>query len=135
MARLSERSLTSWAFDRPLDRNPFARPHGPVGRVAGWVMAMTNRAQQREPAELLAVRPGERVIEIGYGPGLLVARLAADGAGMVAGVDPSVEMHRLARRRIRAARAAVDLRIGTAAETGFPDGAFDAAVAVNNVAI
>ena len=66
---MSEQSLTSWAFDRPLDGNPFARPHGPVGRLAGLIMAMTNRAQQRETAELLAVRPGERVIEIGTGRG------------------------------------------------------------------
>ncbi|HZB30549.1 MAG TPA: class I SAM-dependent methyltransferase, partial [Streptosporangiaceae bacterium] len=57
--------------------------------------------------------------------------------GSVCGVDPSPDMRDLAMRRNRRAAAAgrLDLRVGTAAATGFPDAAFDHVVTVNTVAI
>jgi ubiquinone/menaquinone biosynthesis C-methylase UbiE len=121
--------------DRPVTSS-FARPRGLRGRLAGWFMVWTNK--QREVAALLGVRPGDRVLEVGYGGGALV-RLLADrvGDGTVCGVDPSADMRDLAIRRNRRAAAAgrLDLRVGTAAATGFPDGAFDHVVTVNTVAI
>ena len=66
---MSEQPRTSWAFDKPVDGNPFARPRGLAGRLAGLVMAMTNHGEQLQAAELLAIKPGERVIEIGTGRG------------------------------------------------------------------
>lgn len=99
-------------------------------------MRWTNR--QWEVARLLAARPGDHVLEIGYGPGALVELLAGRiGDGRVCGVDPSTEMRDLAtvhnRVAVRAGR--VDLRLGTAAATGFPDAVFDHVVSVNNVAL
>jgi len=59
-------------------------------------------AQQRETtlAEL-ALRPGERVLDVGCGPGLLAesAAAAVGAAGAVCGVDLSPPMVALARRR------------------------------------
>jgi SAM-dependent methyltransferase len=125
----------SWALDRAVT-SPFAHPRGLSGRLAGWFMLLTNK--QREVADLVGVRSGERVLEVGYGGGGLV-RLLADriGDGVVCGVDPSPDMRDLAARRLRRAVRAgrVELRVGSAAETGYPDASFDHVVTVNTVAL
>jgi ubiquinone/menaquinone biosynthesis C-methylase UbiE len=125
----------SWAFDRPI-RSPFALPRGLLGRLAGRIMFHTN--DQREVLELLDVKRGDRVLEVGYGPGRLI-RLLADRseAAAICGVDPSLDMQRDAARRSRRAIAAgrVELRLGTAAATGLADASFDRIVSVHNVAL
>jgi ubiquinone/menaquinone biosynthesis C-methylase UbiE len=67
--------------------------------------------------ELLAIQPNDRVLEIGFGPGLAIAQAAelAHG-GKVVGVDHSEVMVRQASRRNRAAIAAgrVELHLGSA---------------------
>ncbi len=79
---------------------------------------------------LLAVRAGETVLEIGYGPGLSLVSLAraAGHAGHVVGIDISSGMRDVAAERI--ARAGlderVDLHVGDASGLPFPDESFDA---------
>jgi SAM-dependent methyltransferase len=122
--------------------DPFGLPRGLLGRLAGHVMAAGNQAHQQEVLDLLGVRDGDRVLEVGYGPGLLVELLLkTTGASLVAGVDPSLEMRDMARARARSALGQgarledrVDLRVGTAESTGFPDASFDRVAAVNSVA-
>ncbi|MDA2806536.1 class I SAM-dependent methyltransferase [Nocardiopsis suaedae] len=128
--------ITPWTADRPV-RSPFARPYGLSGRIAGRVMLWTERAGKRHLLDLLDVRPGERVLEVGYGPGALVRALTGTRAERICGVDPSPEMRRQAVKRNRASVGAgrVDLRQGTAGDTGFRDAAFDCVVSVNNVAL
>ena len=57
--------------------------------------------QRRVIREVLAAQPGERILDIGSGPGLLALELAAavgpDGA--VSGLDPSDAMLAIAARR------------------------------------
>jgi SAM-dependent methyltransferase len=127
-------STTPWTSGEP-DRSPFAMPSGLPGRIAGRVMLWQN--SQREVAGLLDVRPGARVLEIGYGPGGLVRLLRRTGAERICGVDPSPVMRAQASRPHRAQIAAgrIDLRLGTAQETGFGDAEFDRVVSVNNIAI
>lgn len=93
-------------------------------------------APNRAVADALDVRPTDRILEIGFGPGVLVdllSRRASDG--LVAGVDPSAEMLRQARLRnagpIRSGH--VDLRVGAVPGLPFADGTFTKAVAVNVV--
>src|SRR5262249_47837810 len=96
-------------------RNPFVRPEGFLGHLAGWVMGRDDRPH-REIADLFAPRPQATVCEIGFGPGQLVAVLAAaDASLLLCGVDPSSVMLAQARKRLstvesEAARTA-DLRI------------------------
>lgn len=86
-------------------------------------------AQREEVVALLAPRPGERVLDVGSGPGYLIASIAdAVGAGgEVHGLDVSAPMNALARTR-NASRPQVHIDEGNATALPHPDGYFDAAV-------
>jgi ubiquinone/menaquinone biosynthesis C-methylase UbiE len=114
----------------------FSHPTGVVGRLVGLVMATrpSNRERNRRTIELLQIRDGERVLEIGFGPGLAIemaARLARNGK--VVGVDHSEIMVRQASHRNGAAIATgrVQLHLASAAALpGFTE-SFDKVMATN----
>lgn len=125
----------SWAVDRPVN-SPFAMPRGRLGRLAGRFMLWTNK--QDEVLGVLDIRPGEQVLEVGYGPGALIRLLAErTEAAVVHGVDPSPAMRDVAadvnRTAIHSGR--VELGLGSADRTGLPDDGVDHVVSVNTVAI
>lgn len=116
----------------------FHRPHGIGGRAAAWMMAhrSSNRERSLWAVGLLDVQPGERVLELGFGPGVAIGELARQaGDGLVAGVDHSELMVRQAGRRnagaVRAGQA--DLRLGSIEEVPDFGTAFDAILAVNTL--
>jgi ubiquinone/menaquinone biosynthesis C-methylase UbiE len=82
--------------------------------------------QRRATLEALELRPGERVIDIGCGPGYLAAEMAAavGSDGFVRGVDPSPHMLAIAARR----GASVELAQGDALSLPADEASFDAAV-------
>jgi SAM-dependent methyltransferase len=117
--------------------NSFAAlPAGLLGTVGGQLMRLVNRAQQHEVTRLLGPLDGLDVLEVGHGPGVLLGVLART-ARHVIGVDPSLEMRRLAVRAHAGAIAAgrLEVRAGDAGATGLPDASVDLVVSVNNVAI
>ena len=83
-------------------------------------------AQRRAVRSALALEPGERVLDIGSGPGFLAAEMAEEVGpdGAVSGVDASETMLAMARRRA----APVEYVAGDALALPFPDEHFDAAV-------
>ncbi|WP_410671891.1 class I SAM-dependent methyltransferase [Amycolatopsis sp. cmx-4-68] len=116
----------------------FHRPTGAAGHLAGWIMGhrSSNVARNRWAAGLLDVQPADRVLELGCGPGVALAALAARASrGTVVGVDHSPVMIRQARRRNRAAVRAGRVRLVHAPVEHLPagEGPFDAALAVNTV--
>lgn len=81
----------------------------------------------RELVELADPRPGERVLDVACGTGI-VARLAAPrvgGAGTVTGVDVNAEMLAFAREVCADVRPAITWKQASAHDTGLPEGAFD----------
>jgi len=56
----------------------FGKPSGFLGVLAGIIMLVrpSNRLRNLRTLELLDVRPEDRVLEVGFGPGLAVARAA-----------------------------------------------------------
>jgi ubiquinone/menaquinone biosynthesis C-methylase UbiE len=119
----------------------FVHPRGAAGNVAGWEMAHrpSNRQRNSWVVSLLGVRPADRVLEIGFGPGLAVAALASRVAppGHVYGIDHSDVMLRQATKRNAAAIRAGRVTLTRASVEGLPpalDGPFDAIFAVNSFA-
>lgn len=113
-------------------------PTGPAGRVVGWVFAhrSSNVRRNRWAVDLLAVEPTDRVLELGCGPGVALAALAARAThGLVVGVDHSRVMIDHARRRNAAAvrEGRVRLIHAPVEHLHLAAGPFDAALAVNNV--
>mmetsp|Transcript_17605 Transcript_17605/g.59160 ORF Transcript_17605/g.59160 Transcript_17605/m.59160 type:complete len:311 (+) Transcript_17605:36-968(+) len=91
------------------------------------------RAQRAAMIAMLRPETGERILDVGCGPGYLVAQLAAavGPEGRVEGVDPSEAMVRMARARATAeaaASSAVHVGPGEAGALPYPDATFDAVV-------
>ncbi|MGW1680584.1 class I SAM-dependent methyltransferase [Saccharopolyspora sp. NPDC002376] len=107
-------------------------PSGLGGWFAGRIMLWLN--DQQDVVDLLDVRSGEEVLEVGHGPGGLIRRLQRTPAKRICGVDPSRQMCDLVERRHRA-DGRIEVRRGTADQTGYREAEFDCAVSVNNVAI
>jgi ubiquinone/menaquinone biosynthesis C-methylase UbiE len=107
-----------------------------LGRLGGIIMARMNRSMARRAIDLLGVEPGDRVLEIGFAPGVAIGLLATDGAaGWIAGIDPSVEMVEQARARNADAIAGgrVDLRRGSVEQVPFESSTFNRALAINSM--
>src|SRR5690606_2440298 len=107
-----------------------------VGQVVGWTMALENRERIYWAISLLDVRPNDHVLEIGFGPGVGVERLAAQAKeGLVAGVDISDVMVRQASRRNAAAvkSGRVELQEGVAEKLSYDDQRFDKVLAINSL--
>ena len=87
--------------------------------------------QRMRTLEVLSPRTGERIIEVGCGPGLLVHDLATEvGAeGRVVGVDTSLPMLQLAERRC-ADLPQVELVEGDATNLAADDATFDAVACI-----
>ena len=83
--------------------------------------------------EQAAIRPGEHVLEIGFGGGGLIAMLLDAGAGRVTGVDVSEPMVERARRRFRAQGDKVVLHLASAESLPLADSSVDAALSLNSL--
>jgi SAM-dependent methyltransferase len=96
----------------------------------------SNRKRNVWAVGLLGVEPTDRVLEIGFGPGIAIRELSRRAShGLVCGVDQSEIMVRQATRRnmdaVRAGR--VELRCGSAEHLPAFKEPFDKVLAVNNM--
>lgn len=110
------------------------RPAGWVGEIVARVMAWDTRAANATALDLLPVAPGDALLEIGCGHGETLAKLARRASGgVVAGIDPSDVMVRLAARRLRReiGLGRAEVRQAEAARLPYPDARFDAVLAVH----
>ena len=117
-------------------RRQFARPSGVLGWLVGHLLALKNRGRSDWVRSLLNVRPGDHVLEIGFGPGVDILRASeAVEHGFVAGIDPSREMVRQASRRNAVAVEAglVELLCASAERIPYPANSFDKVFAINSL--
>jgi ubiquinone/menaquinone biosynthesis C-methylase UbiE len=84
-------------------------------------------ALHRGTVELAGIRPGERILDVGCGPGrlALVAATTAGPRSEVCGIDPAPEMVELARRRAARARVPARFEVGVIEALPFADEHFD----------
>jgi ubiquinone/menaquinone biosynthesis C-methylase UbiE len=116
----------------------FGRPQGVLGKVGGFIMARTNEAYGAWATDLLEVGPDDTVLEVGFGPGVIVERLAKLASrGHVSGIDPSREMVQQARARnsIAIQNGRVDLRRGSVDSLPFDDNSFEKVLAINSMQV
>ncbi len=117
---------------RVLEDN-FRRPTGSAGRLVGHLMAVQHRTLTVWTIGQMAVRPTDRVLDVGCGGGMAL-KLLADRArdGLVTGLDYSREMVDQAARRNAAAvrRGTVEVRHGDAMALPYDDGSFDQVCAI-----
>jgi len=90
-----------WRLAHYLNRQASC-PQGAFGRLLGVIWTLENRRVNRVALELLDIQKGDRVLEVGCGPGWAVREAAAKAShGHVTGLDISTTMVRAARRRNR----------------------------------
>lgn len=85
-------------------------------------------AQREVVLQALGLHPGERVLDVGSGPGFLAAdmAMAVGDSGQVRGIDISEGMIAISQRRCNNLTH-VDFQIGTATRLPFQDSGFDVA--------
>jgi ubiquinone/menaquinone biosynthesis C-methylase UbiE len=106
---------------------------GLFGLVAGMAMAVRRGRLARAVADLAGVGPGDRVVDVGCGPGTFLREAARRGAEAT-GIEPAPQMRRLARRLTRRRlRASVTVLDGTAERIPLEDGVATVAWAVSSV--
>src|SRR3979411_693897 len=113
---------------RPLFEQ-FARPSGWLGRIAGSLMAK-GADDDRWLVDLLDVQPEDRVLEVGFGPGvaieLMAARASREPVCGVARQPPT--------RNWQASQAGrIQLRQGTVSALPFPDASFTKALTLHSI--
>jgi SAM-dependent methyltransferase len=103
---------------------------GVFGLLAGLTMAFGRGRSARLIADVTGVGPGDRVVDVGCGPGRFLREAGERGAEAV-GVEPSGQMRRLAAWRTPASlRERVRVVDGTAERVPLDDGSATVAWAV-----
>jgi len=116
----------------------FGRPKGMLGKLGGIILARTKHEFTAWFIELLDIQPHDKVLEVGFGPGVSIERLATLASeGYVAGADASAVMVKQATARNAEAikDGRVDLRHGSVECLPFDDDAFDKACAINSMQV
>jgi arsenite methyltransferase len=111
------------------------QPEGRLGRAVMRLLNRANRGENREAVDALALRRGDRVLDLGFGGGVGLVTLLRTPASLVVGVERSRDQLAVARRRFASELAAGRLALaeGSAAALPYPDASFDAVLTVNTL--
>ena len=109
------------------------RPSGRIAGLVAWLLNRVNAPMNQRTLALLDVRPDDRVLEVGFGGGSLLASIAALATrGTVTGVDFSPEIVERAVRRF-GSQGHIEVRCADASALPYPDGRFTKACTVNTI--
>ena len=113
-------------------RSQLAGPRGRLARPMAHLLNRANSADYAVAVRRLPLYAGDEVLELGFGGGVGVAALLAQGA-RVTGVEPSLEMRARAYRKHAWALAEGRLVIAAGRAEALPDGPFAHAISMNTV--
>ena len=125
-------------FDMKILDAAFARPQGLLGRLGGTIMARSSGLRNEWIISLLDVQRDNRILEVGFGPGVVIQSLATKAQeGFIAGIDASPLMvqqaSKLNAQTIRNGR--LHLQQGSALALPYEDASFSTALTINSVQI
>ena len=114
----------------------FQNPQGFLGHIAGWIMAYrpSNQSRNQWTLDLLNLQACDRVLEIGYGPGMAIAQ-AAKIVDKIIGIDVSRVMLKQAHKnnKVGISQGRVQLLQGSIEQFPSSLGTFDQIFSVNVV--
>lgn len=120
-----------------ISADQLAKPNRLFGRFLGAIWNRRNQALNDYVFDLLDLKPADRVLEIGFGGGYLLQRMASViTTGILAGVDHSPALLKYVKDRIsagRSERGKIDLRCAPAESLPYPDYQFTAVCSVNSI--
>lgn len=127
--------LSNWRDTANLSQ---ARAREHAARLEHRARAEDETSARDEYLRLLRVSPGERVLDVGCGSGVVtreIAKRVAPG-GAVVGVDPSAELLNVAREYAEESGVGrlVEFQEGDCRKLAFPDASFEVAVAATVLA-
>ena len=112
----------------------FGNPHGLLGEVVGWILVANNDERNSLAVEKLDPKPGEKILEIGFGPGVTIQKIFTKCKdAFVAGIDVSDVMVKQASKRNREyinENKAV-IKRGSVESIPFEENYFDKVVGIN----
>jgi ubiquinone/menaquinone biosynthesis C-methylase UbiE len=115
----------------------FRKPHGWFGSLLfGRFMNRVNRKIIDSTIALLELHPQHHVLDIGFGGGVSLSRLARTvNGGLISGIDLSPDMVHEAERRFRRliAEGRMRVQLGDVSHLPFPDAAFDRVFTINTI--
>ncbi|MDR0905187.1 MAG: class I SAM-dependent methyltransferase [Oscillospiraceae bacterium] len=113
----------------------FRKPTGLGGRLSAFVMNRMNQKQYRAAEAALGLAGSDTVLDVGFGNGYLLRRLAERYGSRFYGIEISGDMLRAASERNSRAIAggAMTLTLGDVVRLDFADGFFDKIYTVNTV--
>ena len=109
-------------------------PSGMAGYLTGLLMRLVNASPNRLAVDALRVAPGDKILELGCGPGHAIKLISEQSAfGVVYGIDQSPVMLKQAEKRNRLAVGCgrVLLRRASFEALPFADASIDKILAVN----
>ena len=112
----------------PDTRGRTIRHWAPFYEAAGWLMSFGQLpAIRRKSLAVAGLQPGERVLDVGCGPGSLTVPAARKVGkdGKAAGIDASPEMIDVATRKAKNQGLEIDFRVAPIEALPFGDGEFD----------
>ncbi|WP_227396446.1 class I SAM-dependent methyltransferase [Jeotgalibacillus aurantiacus] len=114
----------------------FSRPKGAMGKVAGYIMSKENKKLNRWSAGCLDVQTGERILEIGYGPGACMKEIIKKNV-IIDGIDASAAMAEQAGKRMEQSIESGKARVmqGKVEHIHLPEEYYDKILSVNNFTI
>ncbi|MBO0992589.1 class I SAM-dependent methyltransferase [Bacillus sp. SD088] len=112
----------------------FKQPKGLIGKFIGKVMATENKTLNEWTIEQLKVRQGDRILEIGYGPGYSMEYLVNQYRNIqIDGIDISKAMKDEATRRLKTQvdKGQIRLVISDISEADLQRNSYQRVLAVN----
>ena len=113
----------------------FGKPTGLAGNFSTFIMNIMNQKQYKAVLQKLNVEKNDAILDVGYGNGYLLSKLAKGSEARFWGIDISEDMRSVASQRNREfiEKGNMNLSLGDITGTDFESGFFDKIYTVNTI--